>query len=130
MMCSDYSAIDHVGGGVSLHQTGKRFEHCVEHAGLNPSSVAAKNAVPFAILVWQVPPLRPGPRHPHHAFIVKPVILRRAAAPASLRGQQRPDQCPLIVRYTYSLAQDCLPKDSLESTTESRVKLCPRNLDA
>jgi hypothetical protein len=28
-----------------------------------------------------VPPLRPGPRHPHHAFIVETVILRRSAAP-------------------------------------------------
>ena len=110
MMCPDNGAIDHVGRGISLHQTGKRFEHCVEHAGLDPSSVAAEDAVPFAIFVGQVPPLRPCPRHPHHAIVVKPVVLCRTATPASFRGQQWPDQCPLIVRYANSLAQDCLPK--------------------
>lgn len=130
MMCPDDGAIDHVGSHVSLHHFRQRFEHRIEHAGFDPSSVAAKDAVPLAIFVGQVPPLRARPRHPHHAFVVKPVILRRSAPPASFRGQQWPDQCPLIVRYANSFAQDCLPKDSLESTSESHVNLCPRNLEA
>ena len=83
MMCPDYRTVDHVSGRVSLHHFRQCFEHCVEHTGLHPSSVAAKDAVPFAIFVGQVPPLRPRPRHPHHAFVVEPVILRRSAPPAS-----------------------------------------------
>ncbi len=75
-----------------------------------------------------MPPLRPRPRHPHHTLIVKTVILRRVAPPTSFRGQQWPDQCPFIVRYANSLARECLPKDSLQSTYESHVKLCPQNL--
>jgi hypothetical protein len=97
MMCPDNGAIDHVSGRIATRQFRQRFEHCIEHASLNPSSVAAKNAVPFAIFIGQMPPLRTRPRHPHHAFVVTPVILRRTATPASLRGQQWPDQCPLIV---------------------------------
>jgi hypothetical protein len=129
MMCSDYGAVDHVGGGVSLHQTGKRFEHRVEHASLNPSSVAAEDAVPLAIFVGQMPPLRARPRHPHHTLKIEPVVLRRTATSPTFRRKQWPDQSPLIVRYTNSLAQGCLPKDSLESTDGSHVNLCPRNLE-
>ncbi len=85
MMCPDHGAVDHVGGGVSLRQFRQRFEHRVEHAGLDPSSVAAEDAVPLAIFVGQLTPLRARPRHPHHAFKIQPVILRRTAAPTSLR---------------------------------------------
>ncbi len=118
-MCPDHCAIDHVGCRVSSSHFRQRFEHCVEHTSLDPSSVAAEHAVPFAIFVGQMPPLRARPRHPHHTLIVEPVILRRAAPPTSFRGQQWPDQCPFIVRHSNSLAQDCLPKDSLKSTYQS-----------
>jgi hypothetical protein len=128
MMCPDYGAVDHVGGCVSSSQFRQCFEHRIKHAGFDPSSIATEHAVPFAIFVGQMPPLRARPRHPHHTLIVETVILRRAAPPTSFRGQQWPDQCPLIVRYPNSLPQDCLPKDSLESTSESHVNLCPRNL--
>ena len=128
MMCPDDGAVDHVGGRVALGHFCQRFEHRIEHASLNPSSVAAKDAVPFAIFVGEVSPLCPSPRHSHHAFVVETVILRQSTTASALRRQQWPDQCPLVVQYANTLAQSCLPKDSLESTSESHVNLCPRNL--
>ena len=128
MMCPDHGAIDHVGGAIATRHFRQRFEHRIEHAGLDPSSVAPKHAVPLAIFVRQVPPLRTRPRHPHHTFEIRPVILCRTASPTSLRRQQGANQRPLRVRYSNPLAQHCLPKDSLESAPEFQVKLCPRNL--
>jgi hypothetical protein len=128
MMCPDHGAIDHVGGAIATRHFRQRFEHCIEHAGLDPSSVASKHAVPLAIFVRQVPPLRTRPRHPHHTFEIQPVVLGRTASPTSLRRQKRANQRPLRVRHANPLTQRCLPKDSLESTPESQVKLCPRNL--
>jgi hypothetical protein len=130
MMCPDNGAIDHVSGRIATRQFRQRFEHCIEHASLNPSSVAAEDAVPFAIIIGKMSPLRARPRHPHHTLKIEPVVLRRTATTPTFRRKQWPDQSPLIVRYTNALAQDSLPKDSLESTRESHVKLCPRNLTA
>ena len=49
-----------------------------------------------AILIRQVPPLRPRPRHPQHAFKAETVILRETTPAPALRRQQRPDgrRCP------------------------------------
>ncbi|AKQ42265.2 hypothetical protein CP97_14712 [Aurantiacibacter atlanticus] len=38
-----------------------------------------------------MPPLSPGPRDPHHALEVGPVMLRRATATTAFRRQQRLD---------------------------------------
>ena len=100
MMCPDHCAIDHVGGGIASRQLGQRLEHGIEHAGRDPSSIATEHAVPLAIFVRQVSPLRSGSRVPHHTFKIRTVILR-----------------PRLP-----------PKVSLESRSESPVKLCPRNL--
>jgi len=32
MMCSDYCAVNHINGGISLHDFSQRFKHRVEHA--------------------------------------------------------------------------------------------------
>jgi hypothetical protein len=90
-MCPDHRAVDHVSGGIATRQFRQRFEHRIEPPSLDPSSVAAKDADPLAIFVGQMSLLRARPRHPHHAFLVKPVILRRTATPAPLRRQQWPD---------------------------------------
>ena len=113
MMCPDHSAIDHVGGGIAPCQLGQRLEHGIEHAGRDPSSIATEHAVPLAILVGQMPPLRAGPRDPHHAFEIGAIILRRAASTTMLRRQQRPDHFPLFVRNANPLAQGCLQKSAL-----------------
>jgi len=113
MMCPDDGTVDHVGGGISLHHFGKRFEHGVKDAGRHPSPIAAKNAVPLAIFVRQVPPLRACPGDPHHPFEIQPVILRGPAAAATLSGQKSPDDRPFRVRYPYPLAQRCLQKSAL-----------------
>src|SRR3546814_4470517 len=52
-----------------------------------------------------VPPLRPRPRHPDHALEVAPVVASRTASPSALSRKQRPDQCPLVIRYSNPLAQ-------------------------
>src|SRR3546814_1444706 len=71
-----------------------------ERAGRDPSSIPPEDAVPLAILVRQMPPLRTGPGNPHHALEIAAIILCRAAATAALSRQQRPDQRPLLIRYT------------------------------
>ena len=113
MMCPDYRAIDHVGGGIASRQFGQRLEHRIEHAGRDPSAVASEDAVPLAILVRQVPPLRARPRDPHHAFEIGAVILRRAASTTMLRRQKRPDHFPFLVCNSDPLAQRCLQKTAL-----------------
>src|SRR3546814_13304698 len=84
-----------------------------ERAGRDPSSIPPEDAVPLAILVRQMPPLRTGPGNPHHALEIAAIILCRAAATAALSRQQRPDQRPLLIRYTDPLAQRCLHKLAL-----------------
>jgi len=128
MMCPDHGAIDHVGSTIPTRHFRQGFEHRIEHPGFHPSSVAPEHAVPLAIFIGKMPPLGARSRHPHHAFKIEPIVPGRTATPSSLRWQQRPDQRPFFVRYSNPLAQDRLPKDSLESTHESQVKLCPRNL--
>ncbi|MDR7031320.1 hypothetical protein J2X35_000001 [Mesorhizobium sp. BE184] len=58
MMGPDNGAIDHVGASIPLDQFSQRFEHRLEPAGLDPSSVTAEVAVPFAVFVRQMSPLR------------------------------------------------------------------------
>ena len=128
MMCPDHGAIDHVGSAIPTRHFRQGFEHRIEYPGFYPSSVAPEHAVPLAIFIGKMPPLRTRPRHPHHAFKIEPIVPSRTAPSASLRWQQRPDQRPFFVRYSNPLTQGCLPKDSLESAHESQVKLCPRNL--
>lgn len=113
MMCPDHGAIDHVGGCVAPRQFRQRLEHGIEHAGRDPSSVPPEHAVPLAILVRQVSPLRSGSRDPHHAFEIAAVILRRTASTTIFRRQQRPDHFPLFVRNANTLAQGCLQKPAL-----------------
>ena len=113
MMCPDHRAVDHVGGGIAPCQLAQSLEHGIEHAGRDPSSIAPEHAVPLAILIRQVPPLRAGPRDPHHAFEIGAVILCRAASTTMLRRQQRPDHFPFFVRNPNPLAQGCLQKPAL-----------------
>lgn len=111
MMCPDNGAVDHVGASVPLDQLGQRFEHSLEHTGLDPSPISAKDAVPFAVFVGQLPPLRSGARHPHHALEIPSIVLRRAAAAPSFSRQKRTDQRPLIVRQANPFAHPHRPFD-------------------
>ena len=113
MMCPDHSAIDHVGGGIAPCQLGQRLEHGIEHARRDPSSIAPEDAVPLAILVRQVSPLRAGSRDPHHAFKIGTVILRWSTSTTMLGRQQRPDHFPFLVCHADPLAQGCLQKPAL-----------------
>jgi hypothetical protein len=112
-VCPDDGAVDHVSGGISLHHFGQRFEYCIEDAERYPSPISSKNAVPLAVLVGKVPPLRTGPSNPHHAFEIQAVILSRAATATALRRQQRADDHPFPIRKTYPFAQRCLQKSAL-----------------
>ena len=116
-MCPDHGAIDHVGGDVSLDHFRQRFQHRVEHAGRYPAPVAPEHAVPFAIFVRQVAPLRSSAGNPHHALEIQPVVLRGAATPPPFRRQQFPDDRPLVVPQSNPLAQGRLQKTALNQPT-------------
>lgn len=115
-MCSDHGAVDHISGGISLHHLSQRFEHRVEHARHHPSPVTSEHAVPFTIVIRQVPPLRPCLGNPHHAFEIQSVTSCRAAATTRFRRKQRPNDCPFLVRKPNSLAQRHLQKTALNQS--------------
>jgi hypothetical protein len=56
-MRPDDGRIDHVGRSVWFDKLNQCLNERVEHPDLDPSSKAAENAVPFALLVRQVSPL-------------------------------------------------------------------------
>lgn len=115
-MRPDNGAVDHVGAAISLDQCRQRFEHCIEHAGFDPSLVAAEDAVPLAIVVGKMSLLRARPRQPHHALEVAAVVLCRSATSIPFGRQQRPDQRPFLVRHTNALAQGFLQKEALNQS--------------
>jgi len=112
-MCPDNSAVDHVGASISLDHLRQRFEHRLEHAGFDPASVTAEDAVPLAVFVRQMSPLRSRARHPHHTFEIASIVLGWAASASLLSGKKRTDHRPFIVRQTNPLAQGCLQKETL-----------------
>nr|WP_245420011.1 hypothetical protein [Phyllobacterium salinisoli] len=83
MVSPDNGAVDHVGASIPLDHLCQRFEHRLEHAGLDPPSIAAEDAVPLAVFVRKMSPLRARARHPHHAFEIAPIVLSRTAAATS-----------------------------------------------
>ncbi|MEN5279347.1 hypothetical protein ABE527_20740 [Brucella sp. TWI432] len=89
MMHSDNCAVDHVGASIPLDHISQSFQHFFEHAGLNPAPIVAEDAVPFAVFIRQVPPLRSRARYPHHAFEIAPVVLGRTASAALLPRKKR-----------------------------------------
>lgn len=113
MMRPDYRAVDHVGAGVALDRLGERLQHGVEHARYDPAPIAPEHAVPLAIFIGQVTPLRARPRHPHHTLEIGAVITGRTATPTALRRKQWADQCPLVIRNPNPLAQCRLQKTAL-----------------
>ena len=113
MMCPNHRAVDHVGGSIASRQFGQRLKHGIEHSGCDPSSVAPEDAVPLAILIRQMSPLRTSPRNPHHTFEIETVILGRATSAPALRRQQWPDHFPFFVRNTDPFAQGYLQKPAL-----------------
>jgi hypothetical protein len=113
MMCPDNGAVDHVGASIPLDQFSQSFEHGFEHAGFDPASISAEDAVPFAVFIWQVSPLRSRARHPHHAFEIAPIVLGWAASASLLSGKKRTDHRPFIVRQTNPFAQGCLQMEAL-----------------
>lgn len=116
MMCPDYGAVDHVRSGVPLYHFRQRFEYRVEHPRRHPSPITPKHAVPLAIFIGKVPPLRPCPSNPHHAFEIQPVILRRAAAATLLRRQKCADNRPFLVQKPNTIAQRGLQKSELNQS--------------
>lgn len=113
MMRPDYRAVDHVSAGIALHHLGQRLQQGVEHPGLDPAPVAPEHAVPLAIFVGKMPPLRARPRHPHHALEIGPIVSGRPTSATIFRRQQRTDQRPLLIRYPDPLAQRRLQKAAL-----------------
>ena len=113
MMRPDDGAVDHVGASVSLDHLGQGLKHRVEHPGRDPTPVAAEDAVPLAVFIRQVTPLRSRARHPHHAFEIAAIVLRRAAPTSTLGRQQRSDQPPFLIRQPDPLAQRCLQMAAL-----------------
>ena len=113
MVSPDNGAVDHVGTSIPLDQFRQRFEHRLEHADLDPASVAPEDAVPLAVFIRQVSPLCAGARHPHHAFEIAPVVVCRTAAAPVLCGKKRTDHRPFFIRQTNPFAQGCLQMEAL-----------------
>ena len=126
MMCPDDGAVDPIGGAIALGHLRERFKHRVEHARLDPSSISPEDAVPLAIFIGQVPPLRACPGHPHHAFEIAPVILCRPAS--ALRWQQRTNYRPFLIRHTNPRAQVRLQKTALNQRTRLTSSFVHDNL--
>lgn len=126
MMCPDHRAVDHVGGCMPPRQFGQCLEHGIEHTGRDPSSITSEHAVPLAILIRQMSPLRAGPRDPHHAFKIGTIILRRAASTTTLRRQQRPDHSPFLVCNADPLAQGRLQKPALNQWIGNASRIAGR----
>ncbi|EAU40989.1 hypothetical protein FP2506_14534 [Fulvimarina pelagi HTCC2506] len=74
-MSAHDSGIDHVGRSLSIRHLRQRFEHRIEQAGFEPKAITPEDAVPFAVFIGQMPPLRPGPGKPPHAFEETAVIV-------------------------------------------------------
>ena len=129
MMCPDHGAIDHIGGCVAPCQSGQRLEDDIEQAGRAPSSITPEDAVPLAILVRQVSPLHTGSRDPHHAFKMGAVILGRGGIHDHAQAAVEARSLPIPRPKRRSVRPKLPPKASLESTIESPVKLCLRNLE-
>lgn len=129
-MRPDDGAVDHVGSSVSGHQFGKGFQHGVEHAGLDPAPIPAKNAVPLAVCVRKISPLRSRPRDPQHALEIPPVILARPPPPTTFRRKQRPNDRPFLVAQSNPFVQDSisLQDESLNQNPSPASIFCPRNL--
>lgn len=119
-MGPDNGAIDHVGASIPLDQFGQRFEHRLEHAGLDPSSVTAEDAVPFAVFVRHMSPLRARARHPHHALEIPSIVMSRAASAPPFSRKKRTDQRPFLVRQTNPFAQGCLQMEALNQNRISQ----------
>ncbi len=77
MVRPDDGAVDHVGTSIPFHQFGQCLKHCLENTGLDPASISTKDAVPLAVFIRQMPPLRSCARHPQHAFEITPIVLSR-----------------------------------------------------
>jgi hypothetical protein len=90
MVCADDGAVDRVGASIPFGQLGQLFEHCIEHARLDSSSISTEDAVPLAVFVGEMAPLRSRARHPHHAFEIASILLGRAAATSSSAGRRGP----------------------------------------
>ncbi|MEN7454062.1 hypothetical protein AAAK29_25800 [Mesorhizobium sp. CCNWLW179-1] len=63
VVCPDKGAVDHVGGSIALDHICQGFEHCLEHAGLDPASIAPEDAIPLAEFIRRLSPLCAGARH-------------------------------------------------------------------
>lgn len=128
MMCPDHRAVDHVSDGIARYHLGQRLQKSVENAHLDPAPISPEGAVPFAVFIRQQPPLRARSRHPHHTFEIAPIVASGSAAAVMFRGAAESRSAPIPRPRPQSARPKLPPKDSLEATPESQVKLCPRGL--
>jgi hypothetical protein len=95
-MGANDGGVDHVGLAVLL--AAKRFENLLPKAPTLPSGEARVDRLPGAIPLRQVAPWRSGPHHPEHRVDHHAMALVRWTHSAPLRGEQRRDAGPLLVR--------------------------------
>ncbi len=82
--------------GVSLGL--QSFEYASPDACLAPTIEAARHRSHCAVALGQVPPGRARAQHPENAVDDGAVVVIGAARPRPLRGQQRRQALPLLVR--------------------------------
>lgn len=125
-MCPDHGAIDHVGGAIATRHFRQRFEHRTRRSRPIVGSVETRCSTCH---------IRPAGAATAHPSAPSTSSLRNTAgclekdgipdlAPTAKAGQLTTTPRPIRQSARPTLP----PKDSLESTPESQVKLCPRNL--
>ena len=78
-------------------------EHPLPHARLRPAREALVHALPLAVPLGQVAPVRAGPQHPQNAIHEQAVVAPGPARIAGLARQQLGDPRPLRVAQLVSL---------------------------
>lgn len=129
MMGPDNCAVDHVGASIPLDQVSQSFEHCFEHAGFDPPSISTEDAVPLAVFIRQVSPLRF--RAPSTSCLRNSAGCPGQGGIRVLAQREEADRSPPIHRPSNQSVRPRLPPNgSLESKPDSVVNLCPPTLDA
>ena len=89
MVGSHDRRVDHLHGGGRPAPCAQGPQHQLEDAGLRPAAELPVDGVPFAEILVQIPPRRPGSGHPKYPVENLPVIRGRPTALATRRHHER-----------------------------------------
>jgi hypothetical protein len=119
-MRADDGGVDHLHRVWRRSAIGDGFEKHVPHARNRPPEKLAIDRAPFAKLLWQIAPRRPGPGDPENPVEDIPVVLGRSS-PLTSRDQHLFEKGPFLIVQPPSNQFRLLPRGSLESKRDSTV---------